>query len=314
MRGRYAPSPTGYLHLGNVRTALVAYLQARQAGSSFVLRIEDLDSARSRPDYIRANMTELQYLGIDWDEGPDVKGPYKPYIQSERHDFYEEALKTLVESGQVFECFLSRKELRDLASAPHGQMPIYGQAERALNEKLKAQKKLEGKTPSLRFRVEQVLVSFNDGFMGEQSFEVSDFIVRRADGEWAYQLAVVVDDALMKIEEVVRGEDLLESTAAQLILYKALGYKAPTFFHVPLLIDETGERMSKRKGSLTVTALREVGVKAERILGFLAYSLDLHDKLEPLSMAELKELYQADKLKKEAFKLEKHHLEFLGVP
>lgn len=313
MRGRYAPSPTGYLHLGNVRTAVFAYLKARASGSAFVLRIEDLDSARSRPEYIAANIAELHYLGLDWEEGPDVSGPCRPYVQSERGTYYEAALKQLQNSGKLFECYLSRKDLRELASAPHGQMQVYGQAERDLNEALKAQRQPGRKSPSLRFRVDNQELRFLDGFFAEQHFQVSDFIVRRADAEWAYQLAVVVDDALMQIQEVVRGEDLLESTAVQLLLYKALGYKPPAFFHLPLLKDETGERMSKRKGSLTITSLKQQGISAERIVGFLAHSLGILETLEPITLAELAPYFDAAKLPKEAFVLDARHLRFLGV-
>ncbi len=312
-QGRYAPSPTGYLHLGNVRTALVAYLKARASGSDFILRIEDLDSARSRPEFVAANIAELRYLGLDWDEGPDVSGPHGPYLQSERQAHYLEALETLRAAGKLFECYLSRKDLRDLASAPHAQMPAYGQAERRLNEKLKAQKQLERKQPSLRFRVDMPQVAVQDAFKGMQHFQVSDFIVRRADGEWAYQLAVVVDDAKMNIQEVVRGEDLLESTAAQVLLYQALAYPVPAFFHVPLLYDETGERMSKRKGSLTISSLKEKGVSSERIVGFLAYSLGLIDKLEALTLDEVLRVFDPQKLRQTSFGVGLEHLKFLGA-
>ncbi len=310
MRGRYAPSPTGLLHLGNARTALVAWLQARKQQSSFVLRIEDLDSARCKAEFAQANLEELKWLGFDWDEGPDLGGRFAPYLQSERFTFYEEALEKLKHQGQVFECYLSRKDLRELASAPHGKMPHYGIAERKLNEALKEQKQ-GTKQASLRFKVDRTKIQVKDAFMGEQTFELGDFIVKRADGEWAYQLAVVVDDMAMKIKEVVRGSDLLESTAAQLLLYEALNADAPRFLHIPLLNDEVGERLSKRKGSLTLTSLKSEGVKSEAILGLLAYSLGLIEKLEPISLTELRGNYELAKLSKEAFSLKPEHLLFL---
>ena len=197
---------------------------------------------------------------------------FAPYVQSQRHDLYEQALQRLETRNKLFECYLSRKDLRELASAPHGKMPAYGKLERALNDELREKKQRDGKTPSLRFRVDGTNVSFTDLLQGEQTFQPGDFVVKRADGEWAYQLAVVVDDIAMNISEVVRGADLLESTAAQLLLYRALDATPPTFLHVPLLLDKTGERMAKRKGSLTLTALKEQGVKPERVVGLLAHT------------------------------------------
>lgn len=284
-RGRYAPSPTGFLHLGNARTALVAYWRAMQKNGQFVMRVEDLDSARSKPEVIATNLAELKYLGIKWSEGPNIGGNYKPYLQSKRFDLYQEALDKLKENNNIFECYLSRKDLRKISSAPHGQMPIYGKAERNLNNSIRSKKIAEGKTPSLRFLVETSKIEFSDLLYGKQEFNIGDFIVKRADGEWAYQLAVVVDDIAMGITEVVRGFDLLESTAAQILLYRALEADLPSFVHIPLLNDETG-RMAKRKGSLTISELKNNNVKAEKIVGFLAYSLGLIKQLEEISVED----------------------------
>lgn len=297
-RGRYAPSPTGFLHLGNARTALAAWLHTRSRGGEFILRIEDLDSQRSKPEFIRANISELQWLGLDWDEGPDAGGKYTPYLQSQRFGFYQIALETLQNNGHLFECYLSRKDLQEVASAPHEKMSVYGKQERKLNAEMKEQKKQEGKTPSLRFRVPDKIVRLEDSLCGLQLFsalsEVGDFVVKRADGEWAYQLAVVVDDIAMNITEVVRGEDLLQSTAAQLLLYEALGATPPTFVHVPLLADETGLRMSKRKGSLTLSSLDENGVKPKRLVGLLAFSLGLLEEPEEIMPRDLLKNYSLE--------------------
>ena len=309
-RGRYAPSPTGSLHLGNARTALVAYLQARCADASFVMRVEDLDRARSKNEMVAVNLNELRWLGLDWDEGPDVGGIYAPYIQSERFDLYDKALSDLKEKGRIYECYLSRKDLREISSAPHGQMPRYGKAERSLNEKLKAKKMSEGKLPALRFRVDEDSVLFHDEFLGRQSVTVGDFVVKRADNEWAYQLAVVTDDSAMKIEEVVRGSDLLESTAAQLLLYKALEENPPKFLHVPLLFDSTGERMAKRRGSLTLTELMKTS-SPERVLGLLAYSLGLCDNPVTMSMRDILRAYTLEKLPKKPFTLTEELVQWL---
>lgn len=297
-RGRYAPSPTGFLHLGNARTALAAWLHTRSQGGEFVLRIEDLDSQRSKQEFIKANTAELRWLGLDWDEGPDVGGKYAPYLQSQRFELYQQALETLHSKSHLFECYLSRKDLQEVASAPHEKMSVYGQRERKLNEQIKRQKQQEGKTPSLRFRVPDKTVRLEDSVYGLQLFsalhEVGDFVVKRADGEWAYQLAVVVDDIAMNITEVVRGEDLLQSTAAQLLLYEALGTPPPTFAHVPLLADETGSRMSKRKGSLTLTSLKERGVRPERLVGLLAFSLGLLNEPQEATPRDLLRHYSLE--------------------
>jgi glutamyl-tRNA synthetase len=290
-RGRYAPSPTGDLHLGNARTALVAWWRARAAGSSFVMRVEDLDEPRTVPEAVAGNLAELRWLGLDWDEGPDVGGRFGPYRQSQRSDLYRDALERLREQDRVFECWLSRRELRELSSAPHGAGPVYGESERRLNRSLASRKQAEGKTPSLRLRVAPGEVRFDDLLAGPQRFDaesdVGDIVLRRADGAWAYQFAVVVDDAAMGIGEVVRGADLLPSTAAQLLLYQSLDLRAPAFLHVPLLLDEEGTRLAKRRGSLTLASLRSAGVEPSRVVGLLAYTLGLLRERVPLRPAEL---------------------------
>jgi glutamyl-tRNA synthetase len=314
-RGRYAPSPTGFLHLGNARTALAAWLHTRSQGGEFVLRIEDLDSQRSKPEFIEANISELRWLGLDWDEGPEVGGQYAPYLQSQRFEFYQKALETLQNNGHLFECYLSRKDLQEVASAPHEKMSVYGKQERKLNEQMKEQKRLGGKTPSLRFRVPDKTVRLEDSVCGLQLYsaphEVGDFVVKRADGEWAYQLAVVVDDIAMNITEVVRGEDLLQSTAAQLLLYEALGATPPIFAHVPLLADKTGLRMSKRKGSLTLTSLRDTGVKPQRLVGLLAFSLGLLTELQEATPRDLLPHYSLETYNATVLHLTANHLEWL---
>lgn len=309
-RGRYAPSPTGNLHLGNARTALVAYWRAKQQTGEFILRIEDLDSARSKADKVAINLAELEFLGITWTQGPDIGGVNKPYLQSQRHDLYQDALSKLLKNKQIFECYLSRKDLREISSAPHGQMPIYGQNERELNQKIKASKIAEGKQPSLRFFVNTPKVEFEDILYGKQEFSVGDFIIKRADNEWAYQLAVVVDDITMGITEVVRGADLLESTAAQILLYQALGAKIPTFMHLPLLNDKDG-RMAKRKGSLTISELRNNGVKAERIVGLLAYSLGLIEQRKELDTEDVIGFFKLSEIGLEPYQITPQDLHWL---
>lgn len=315
MRCRYAPSPTGLLHLGNARTALLAYAQAKAHGGVFIMRIEDLDRQRSRAEYIHANLNELHWLGLEWHEGPDIGGAYGPYVQSERFGLYQEALDKLEAGGHLFPCYLSRKDLQEVASAPHERISSYGGAQRRQNDALKTQKQAEGKTPSLRFRVEPRTLELRNEILGTVTLnpteDTGDFVVKRADGEWAYQLAVVVDDSAMQISHVLRGDDLLPSTGAQLLLYEALGQTPPRFTHVPLLLDSGGKRMAKRRGSLTLSALREAGVRPERVVGLLGYSLGFQNELRDMNVEAFVSSFDLTTLPKQAFRLEPHHLEFL---
>jgi glutamyl-tRNA synthetase len=306
-RGRYAPSPTGSLHLGNARTAIAAWWRARVSGSGLVMRVEDLDAPRTVSEAVTGNLGELRWLGLEWDEGPDVGGQLGPYRQSERSELYLEALERLRSEGRVFECYLSRRELRELSSAPHGATPVYGERERLLNSRAAERKRAQGKTPSLRLRAPPGEIAFDDLLQGPQRFDalqdVGDIVLRRADGAWAYQFAVAVDDAAMAIEEVVRGADLLPSTAAQLLVYRALALPAPAFLHVPLLLDEAGQRLAKRRGSLTLAALRERGVDPRRVAGLLAQTLGLIPELVPLSPAELLGTAGTARLRREPHRL-----------
>jgi glutamyl-tRNA synthetase len=315
VRCRYAPSPTGLLHLGNARTALLAYAQVRKEGGAFIMRVEDLDRQRSRKDFIEANLKELRWLGLDWAEGPDVGGEYGPYVQSERFEHYQEALLTLEAGGHLFPCHLSRKDLHEVASAPHGRVSPYGDVQRRRNASVREKKQAEGKTPSLRFRVKPGRLELYDGVLGSVTLDpegdTGDFVVRRADGEWAYQLAVVVDDSAMKITHVLRGDDLLPSTGAQLLLYEALDKTPPAFAHVPLLLDTDGRRMAKRQGSLTLSALREAGVKPERVVGLLAYTLGIQAELGEMCVEDIVAGFDLNALSAQAFRLEPAHLEFL---
>jgi len=275
-RGRYAPSPTGPLHLGNARTALLAWLAARAGGSSFALRVEDLDGPRVLPGQEARILDELRWLGLDWDEGPDVGGPCGPYRQSERRARYGAALARLRAAGHIYPCFCSRAEIAAASRAPHGigdEGPRYPGACRGLGASEIAARSAR-RPPSWRLRVPDGPVPFVDGVHGTCEFdvaaEVGDFVVARADGVPAYQLAVVVDDAAMGIEEVVRGDDLLPSTARQLLLYRALGLAAPRFTHVPLVTGEDGARLAKRHGAVSLGELRQRGADPRAVAGLLA--------------------------------------------
>jgi glutamyl-tRNA synthetase len=275
-RGRFAPSPTGPLHLGNARTALLSWLAARAEGGAYVMRVEDLDGPRVRPGLEARILDELRWLGLDWDEGPDVGGPAAPYRQSERLARYAGALERLRGGGRVYPCFCSRAEIAAVSQAPHGpsdEGPRYPGTCAALSAAEVAARSA-ARRPAWRFRVAGGPIAFEDGVHGRQEVDagaaVGDFVVARADGIPAYQLAVVVDDAAMGVTDVVRGDDLLPSTARQLLLYEALGLAAPRFAHVPLVVGEDGARLAKRHGALSLGELRERGVDPRVVVALLA--------------------------------------------
>ena len=287
VRGRYAPSPTGALHVGNARTALLAWLQVRALGGRFVMRIEDLDRARNVEGGTAALLEDLAWMGLDWDEGPASPGPCGPYTQSEREAIYEEAIARLAAKGRVFDCFCSRAEIAAAASAPHGPAddgPRYPGTCRSPDIAAIAARRASGRRPALRFMATPGPVRFQDGVLGPISLDVAesvgDFVIRRADGIHAYQLAVAVDDALMGITHVLRGADLVSSTPRQIQVLEALGLPVPRYFHVPLLSGADGQRLSKRKGDVNLAWLREHGVRPERLVAELARTCGLTEARE----------------------------------
>lgn len=265
-RGRIAPSPTGYLHLGHARTFLIAAERARQFGVQLILRNEDLDPDRCRAEFVSAMYEDLRWLGISWSEGPDCGGPFAPYSQSQRKEFYLAAWRKLRDAGAIYPCTCSRKDLAASAGAPHDldDEPLYPGNCRHRSDGRSFEKPAG---VNWRFRVpngEQI--GFEDQRLGPQQYtagrDFGDFVVWRRDDVPAYQLAVVVDDEAMKISEVVRGADLLKSTARQLLLYRALGWKIPNVYHCDLVRDETGARLAKRHDALSIRKLRESGRSA----------------------------------------------------
>lgn len=271
MRGRFAPSPTGYIHLGNVWTAFLAWLQVRQQKGTLILRIEDIDEQRSKPEYTQALLEDLAWLGLDWDEGPGKGGPYGPYIQQERYSLYEKALQELQAKHLLYPCYCSRARLQAIGAPHEGEHRLYDGHCYGMPEE---QRRQMDRKPSWRVHVPHVSVSFTDGSYGPFSDYLprvcGDFVVRRADGLYAYQLAVAVDDGSMGITHVLRGRDLLSSTAQQIWLMEVLGYTPPSYTHVPMLIDASGNRLSKRQQGITVRSLRDRGVQADVILSALA--------------------------------------------
>jgi len=266
-RGRLAPSPTGYLHLGHARTFWAAQERARTHGGILILRNEDLDSTRYKMDFVDAMIEDLRWFGFEWSEGPDIGGPFAPYNQSERIDLYRAAFEKLRAGGFLFPCTCSRKDIQSAVRAPHVEdedEPIYPGTCRDRKSEV-----VDGKF-SWRFRVpDGETVSFVDGNFGVQSLvagkDFGDFIVWRRDGVPSYQLACVVDDAAMRITEVVRGADLLKSTARQILLYRALGLTVPEFYHCELMKDDAGVRLAKRHDVLSLRALREKGASPESL-------------------------------------------------
>lgn len=281
------------MHIGNAATALLAWLQVRSAGGSLVLRMEDIDRPRARPAVAEQILSDMRWLGLDWDEGPDLGGPCAPYVQSEREALYRKALDRLRQDGWVYPCFCSRAELLAVASAPHGlaaEGPVYPGTCRGLSPAQQAERAAHGKSPSLRFAMPPEPCEFLDLVAGSQRFAAGaggDFVVLRSDGIVAYQLAVTVDDADMGITHVLRGWDLLDSTPRQLMLYRALSLPAPQFAHVPLLLGPDGRRLSKRYGSVGVAAIRDAGTAPETLIGCLAHLTGLIDSPEPARPADL---------------------------
>ncbi|MBC8131797.1 MAG: tRNA glutamyl-Q(34) synthetase GluQRS [Deltaproteobacteria bacterium] len=282
-RGRYAPSPTGRLHAGNARTALLAWLAARIRRAPFVMRIEDLDRSRVIPGAEAALLDDLFWLGLDWDEGPDRGGAFGPYRQTERGALYDAAIERLLAMGRAFPCACSRAEIARAASAPHAEDeegPRYpGTCRAAPRREVEARARDMGRPPAIRFDGRGECIAFVDEVHGRidpfGAAGIDDFVLRRSDGVAAYQLAVVVDDAAMQIGQVVRGQDLLLSTPRQIALYQALGWTPPRFAHVPLLLTRSGDRMAKRTRPTEIADLRARGCDPAAVVGQLAASAGL---------------------------------------
>lgn len=290
MKGRFAPSPTGRMHLGNIYSALLSWLSAKSQGGEWVLRIEDIDPGRSRKEYATQLMDDLRWLGMEWDEGP--------YYQSQRGDIYMQYLDMLNSRGIVYPCRCTRADIM-ATQAPHesdGRVVYKGTCRPDTNHPIDNIHSLKEK---VRLIVPDTEISFTDAHYGTQTANLAshcgDFILRRADGAWAYQLAVVVDDASMGITEVVRGRDLLLSATQQIYLYRQLGFTPPTFCHLPLLCNTDSQRLSKRDKSLDMGELRS-HLKASEIIGKLAFYAGITDRIEPVMPCELVSKFSWDKV------------------
>ncbi|APW63872.1 tRNA glutamyl-Q(34) synthetase GluQRS [Paludisphaera borealis] len=290
--GRLAPSPTGGLHLGHARTFLIAWLAARSGGGRVILRIEDLDAARVRDEARDAALVDLRWLGLDWDEGP--------YVQSDRRAVYDDALDRLKAAERIYPCTCTRADIERAASAPHpeDEGPTYPGA---CAHRLAADARAFGDRPfAWRFRVEPGPVAWDDQFLGRRELDPTrlggDFVIARNTLGPSYQLAVVVDDALMGVSQVVRGADLVPSTPRQILLYRALGWTPPRFGHVPLVVGPDGRRLAKRDGSIKLSTLREQGVDPQRLIGALARSCGWTSTLTPSYPADWINRYDPDSL------------------
>jgi glutamyl-tRNA synthetase len=279
--GRFAPSPTGTLHLGNLRTALLAWLYARAQGAPFLLRVEDLDTGRVRPQFEGQQLADLRAIGVDWD-GEVIR-------QSQRLDRYADAVARLEADGALYPCWCTRAEIREASSAPHGPLPEghYPGTCRQLTAAQRAEREASGRPPALRVDAGAARVAFADRLHGPQEGVVDDFVVRRNDGAFAYNLAVVVDDGAQGVGEVVRADDLLDSTPRQLWLAQRLGLAAPSFAHVPLVLGADGARLAKRHGAVTLADRLALGESADAVRARLAASIGLARPAERPSPAEL---------------------------
>ncbi|MBI5787914.1 MAG: glutamate--tRNA ligase [Candidatus Schekmanbacteria bacterium] len=307
IRVRFAPSPTGYLHIGNARTALFNWLCARKYRGQFILRIEDTDRERSRPEYEQAIFEDLHWLGLNWDEGPQIGGEFGPYRQSERNQLYVEAAEKLVQSGHAYYCYCTNEELerqrKDLLA--QGKPPRYVGTCSQLSEKERLAYEQEGRKPSIRFRpADTGIMQVNDlvhGIINIEQELLGDFIILRSNKTAAYNLAVVIDDALMQVTHVIRGEDHLSNTPRQQMLYEALGYCLPAFVHMPMILGSDRTMLSKRHGATSVRQFRQQGFLAKALVNYLALlGWSPGEERELLSMEELIEAFNLSHLAKGA--------------
>ena len=305
VRVRFAPSPTGDLHVGNIRTALFDWAYARHTGGTFIFRIEDTDRERVTDEYIQAAIDTLKWLGLTWDEGPEVGGPNGPYLQSQRLDLYATWAAKFLEQKDAYKCYCSADELEAVREAQRAanQAPGYNGNCRDLSTDQIAKFEAEGRKPVIRMRMPDGGTTFTDLIRGEVSFDhnfVPDFVLVRGDGSPLYTLAVAVDDVLMKVTHVLRGEDLLSSTPRQIRVYQAMGVKPedyPVFAHLPFVMGQDNAKLSKRNGEVSIAWYREAGYLPEAICNYLALlGWSPGDDLENISMKELTELFTVERV------------------
>lgn len=315
--GRLAPSPTGAQHLGNARTYLIAWLAARAAGGRVILRIEDIDSPRVKAWAVQQAIEDLRWLGLDWDEGPDIGGPQSPYVQTERLEHYRRHFRDLADRNLVYPCTCSRSDIA-AASAPHADQegPVYPRT--CAHRSARDHENLAAGSFSWRFRLTTDSDSYFDRVAGEQTrspaADLGDFVICKADETPSYQMAVVLDDAAMGVTQVVRGNDLIPSTFRQRALIRTWGLPMPEYLHLPLVIGPDGRRLAKRHGDTRLSILRENSIPPERLIGFLAWSAGLQEEAAPTSLQDLLPDFQLAKLRPEPFVLQARHWDWLLDP
>ncbi len=318
-RVRFAPSPTGHLHVGNARTALFNWLFARRCGGQFILRIEDTDQERVTKIYEKSLMEDLRWLSMDWDEGPEKGGGCGPYHQIERIHIYESYLNKLITDGRAYPCYCSEEELEAERTGLLAMRmpPRYTGKCRNLSDQEKKKLEREGRKPAVRFKVDKGAIDFNDLIRGAMKFEgeaLGDFIIMRSNGVPAYNFAVVIDDHLMKITHVIRGEDHLSNTAIQLLLYRALGFYSPEFAHHSLILGKDRTKLSKRHGSVSVKEFREKGFLPDALLNYLALlGSSLEDGKEIASIQEIIEMFSLNKAGKSGAIFDENKLSWLNA-
>jgi glutamyl-tRNA synthetase len=306
VRLRFAPSPTGYLHVGGARTALFNWLYARHLGGTFVLRIEDTDVARSTEESVTAILDGMRWLGLTWDEGPEVGGPYGPYYQMQRLDTYQEASKQLLNSGHAYPCFCSKEELDELrqAATEKGEAFSYPGRCRNLLPDIVQKYLDEGRKPVIRFQVpktgEVVLDDLVHGAITFRNDQLDDFVIMKTDGVPTYNFAVVIDDALMRISHVLRGDDHISNTPKQILIYQALGYALPRFGHIPMILGADRARLSKRHGATSVMAYEEAGYLSDGFVNYLSRLGWGHGDQEIFTRQELIDFFDIPAINKTA--------------
>lgn len=311
---RFSPSPTGMLHLGNVRAALFSALYAKKNNGKFILRIEDTDASRSEQKYADMLQEDLKWLGLQWQEGPGIEGPNAPYFQSQRHDIYATYYKKLEDLGLAYPCFCSEQELalNRKIQLSRGQPPRYPGTCRGLSTEEVTRRIMDGKQPALRFHVKkQQLVEFVDLVKGQQRFnsdDIGDFIIRRAEGTASFMFCNAIDDSLMKVTHVLRGEDHLANTPRQLLILKALEMHTPEYGHLSLITGGDGGKLSKREGSFSLHDLHEQGYLSQAVLNYLARLSHAYNDPKLMTFSELAENFHLEKLSRSSAQFDEHQL------
>jgi len=319
VRVRFAPSPTGYIHLGNVRTALFNYLFAKNKGGKFILRVEDTDLARSKEEYRLAMMEDLCWMGIKWDEGPEIGGDYGPYLQSQRLETYQRYVDKLLAEGKAYYCYVTEEETEELKRIARLERrpPRFDNRGRGFSAQEIEERKARGIKPTIRFKVEHPEVSLKDLVRGDVHFNlddmVGDFVIVRADGSPTFHLAVCIDDGLMKVTHVIRGEDHLSNTPKHILLLKAMGFEPPQYGHLSLIHGPGGEPLSKRLGDVSVREFRRKGYLPEGLANYIALlGWSPGENREIMSWKELQELFSLERVNKAPSIYDPHKLDWLN--